>query len=58
MKNMFSRSLVLPGLAMLALFAASALASAQTAGYDLLQTGSGASIDLTSVVGTIPPDRW
>jgi len=49
MKNMFSRSFVLPGLAMLALFAASALASAQTAGYDLLQTGSGASIDLTSV---------
>lgn len=52
MKNlsrMLSRSFVLPGLAMLALFAASALASAQTAGYDLLQTGSGASIDLTSV---------
>lgn len=49
LSRMFSRSFVLPGLAMLALFAASALASAQTAGYDLLQTGSGASIDLTSV---------
>jgi len=55
MKNMFSRSFVLPGLAMLALFAASALASAQTAGYDLLQTGSGASINLTSVgLGNVP----
>jgi hypothetical protein len=55
MKNNFSRSFVLPGLAMLALFAASALASAQTAGYDLLQTGSGASINLTSVgLGNVP----
>ena len=58
MKNlsrMFSRSFVLPSLAMLALFAASALASAQTAGYDLLETGSGASIDLSSLnLGTVP----
>ena len=52
MKNlsrMLSRSFVLSSLAMLALMAASTLASAQTAGYDLLQTGAGASIDLTSV---------
>src|SRR5215472_15710012 len=53
MKNLLSRMLkkssVLAGLAMMALLAASALAAAQTAGYDLLQTGSGASIDLSSV---------
>lgn len=49
LSRMLTRSFVLPSLAMLALFAASALASAQTAGYDLLQTGSGASINLTSV---------
>jgi len=49
LSRMLTRSFVLSSLAMLALFAASALASAQTAGYDLLQTGSGASINLTSV---------
>jgi len=49
LSRMLSRSFVLSGLAMLALMAASALASAQTAGYDLLQTGSGASINLSSV---------
>ena len=55
LSRMLTRSLVLPSLSMLALLAASALASAQTAGYDLLQTGSGASIDLTSVgLGNVP----
>ena len=55
LSRMLTRSFVLPGLAMLALLAASAVASAQTAGYDLLQTGSGASIDLTSVgLGNVP----
>lgn len=52
MKNplsMVTRSTVLKGLLMLALLVASVFASAQTAGYDLLQTGSGASIDLSSV---------
>jgi hypothetical protein len=49
MKNILSRTFVLSSLAILALFAVSASASGQTAGYDLLQTGSGASIDLTSV---------
>ncbi len=52
MKNplsMVTRSTVLKSLLMLALLVASAFASAQTAGYDLLQTGSGASIDLSSV---------
>lgn len=49
MKNMLSRTFVFSSLAILALFAVSALASAQSAGYDLLQTGSGASINLSSV---------
>ena len=52
MKNplsMVTRSTVLKSLLMLALLVASVFASAQTAGYDLLQTGSGASIDLSSV---------
>ena len=54
LSRMFTRSL-LPSLAILALLAASSLASAQTAGYDLLQTGSGASIDLSSVnLGNVP----
>lgn len=55
LSRMLTRSFVLPGLAMLALLAASVLASAQTSGYDLLQTGSGASIDLSSVgLGNVP----
>jgi hypothetical protein len=52
MKNplsMVTRSTVSKSLLMLALLVASVFASAQTAGYDLLQTGSGASIDLSSV---------
>jgi hypothetical protein len=36
------------------LLACSSLTSAQTAGYDLLQTGSGASVDLTGVRGLSP----
>lgn len=36
------------------LLAGSLLASAQSAGYDLLQTGSGASVDLSSVSGVSP----
>lgn len=54
LSRMFTRSM-LPSWAILALLAVSSLASAQTAGYDLLQTGSGASIDLTSVgLGNVP----
>jgi hypothetical protein len=50
-----SRSIMSKSLLMLALLAVSAFASAQTAGYDLLQTGSGASIDLSSVnLGNVP----
>ncbi len=53
MKNMLSRmstrSFLLKSLLVLSLLGASVFASAQTAGYDLLQTGSGASIDLSSV---------
>jgi hypothetical protein len=53
MKNpvsrMLTKSFVLKSLLFLSIFAVSVFASAQTAGYDLLQTGSGASIDLTSV---------
>ena len=59
MKNPLSRtmtrSLVLKSLLLLSIFAVSVFASAQTAGYDLLQTGSGASIDLSSVnLGNVP----
>jgi hypothetical protein len=55
LSRMLTRSLVLTSLSMLALLAASTFASAQTAGYDLLQTGSGASIDLTSAgLGKVP----
>jgi hypothetical protein len=59
MKNrssrMMTRSFVLKSLLLLSILAVSVFASAQTAGYDLLQTGSGASIDLSSVnLGNVP----
>ncbi|HET9164348.1 MAG TPA: hypothetical protein VFP11_00010 [Candidatus Angelobacter sp.] len=49
LSRMMTRSFVLKSLLLLSIFAVSVFASAQTAGYDLLQTGSGASIDLSSV---------
>ncbi len=49
LSHMLTRSFVLKSLLVLSILAASVFASAQTAGYDLLQTGSGASIDLSSV---------
>jgi hypothetical protein len=53
--SMLTRSFVLKSLLVLSIFAVSVFASAQTAGYDLLQTGSGASIDLSSVnLGNVP----
>ena len=55
MSHMLTRSFVLKSLLVLSILAASVFASAQTAGYDLLQTGSGASIDLSSVgLGNVP----
>jgi hypothetical protein len=55
LSRMLTRSLVLKNLLLLSLLTASVFASAQTAGYDLLQTASGASINLTSVgLGNVP----
>jgi hypothetical protein len=55
LSRMLTRSFVLKSLLVLSIFAVSVFASAQTAGYDLLQTGSGASIDLSSVnLGNVP----
>ncbi len=55
MSSMMTRSFLLKSLLVLSIFAVSVFASAQTAGYDLLQTGSGASIDLSSVnLGNVP----
>jgi hypothetical protein len=55
LSRMLTRSLVLKSLLVLSLLTASVFASAQTAGYDLLQTASGASINLTSVgLGNVP----
>ena len=55
LSRMMTRSFVLKSLLLLSIFAVSVFASAQTAGYDLLQTGSGASIDLSSVnLGNVP----
>jgi hypothetical protein len=55
LSRMLTRSLVLKSLLLLSLLTACVFASAQTAGYDLLQTASGASINLTSVgLGNVP----
>jgi hypothetical protein len=55
LSSMLTRSFVLKSLLVLSILAVSVFASAQTAGYDLLQTGSGASIDLSSVnLGNVP----
>ena len=55
LSHVLTRSFVLKSLLVLSIFAVSVFASAQTAGYDLLQTGSGASIDLSSVnLGNVP----
>jgi hypothetical protein len=55
LSRMLTRSLVLNILLLLSLLTACVFASAQTAGYDLLQTASGASINLTSVgLGNVP----
>ena len=55
LSRMLTRSFVLKSLLVLSILAVSVFASAQTAGYDLLQTGSGASIDLSSVnLGNVP----
>jgi hypothetical protein len=55
LSHMLTRSFVLKSFLVLSLLGVSVFASAQTAGYDLLQTGSGASIDLSSVnLGNVP----
>jgi hypothetical protein len=55
LSRMLRRSFVLKSLLVLSILAVSVFASAQTAGYDLLQTGSGASIDLSSLnLGNVP----
>jgi hypothetical protein len=55
LSRMTTRSFALKSLLVLSILAVSVFASAQTAGYDLLQTGSGASIDLSSVnLGNVP----
>src|SRR6267154_1284347 len=49
--GLFVVAIVLTGL----LLAGTTIASAQNAGYDLLQTGSGASVDLSSFgLGVVP----
>jgi len=55
LSRILTRSFALKSLLALSILAVSVFASAQTAGYDLLQTGSGASIDLSSLnLGNVP----
>jgi hypothetical protein len=55
MRRLVPKSLIRLAALLVVAFACSTFVAAQTAGYDLLQTGSGAEIDLTSLgLGKVP----